>query len=98
MQMVESNLTDGWKQSWVFTKEYDHLDGHSERPKLEKPRRLTWKECAALQTFPKDFEPVGSLLSKYKQIGNAVPPTLMEVIVRGIADGSGLQRPPPIDV
>ena len=95
MYMIDSNLADGWKQSWGFTKRYDHVDGHSERPRLKNPRRLTWRECAAIQTFPKEFEPVGSLQSKYKQIGNAVPPTLMEAIVRGITDGSSLQPQPP---
>ena len=91
MTMVSSNLADGWKQTWEFAQDYDHLDGHPERPQLEHPRRLTWRECAALQTFPKDFEPVGSAQSKYKQIGNAVPPRLMEVIVRGITKGSCLK-------
>ena len=95
MCMVESNLADGWKQTWTFTHEYDHLDGHPQRPKLENPRRLTWRECAALQTFPDDFEPVGSPQSKYMQIGNAVPPRLMEVIVRGITEGSCLKADPP---
>ena len=97
MYMVDSNLDDGWKQTWDFTDEYDHVDGHSERPILEYPRRLTWRECAAIQTFPRDFEPVGSPQSKYKQIGNSVPPRLMEVIVRRITDGSGLQFQPPIE-
>ena len=91
MYMVESNLADGWKQSWAFANEYDHIDGHAERPQLEQPRRLSWRECAAIQTFPEDFEPIGSIQSKYQQIGNAVPPTLMEAIVKGITEGSGLQ-------
>ena len=95
MYMAESNLADGWKQTWKFTEDYEHLEGHPERPKLEHPRRLTWRECAAIQTFPIDFEPVGSPQSKYKQIGNAVPPRLMEVIVRGITTGSGLLVNPP---
>ena len=92
MYMVKSNLADGWKQSWEFTGDYDHIEPHLDRPTLEHPRRLSWRECAAIQTFPKDFEPVGSVQSKYRQIGNAVPPTLMEVIVAGITDGSSLQR------
>jgi DNA (cytosine-5)-methyltransferase 1 len=36
-------------------------------------RRYSYKECAALQTFPKEIEFVGKLESKYRQIGNAVP-------------------------
>ncbi len=93
MRMVESNLADGWKQTWEFTNKYEHVDGHCKRPRLQNPRRLTWRECAAIQTFPKDFDPVGSVQSKYQQIGNAVPPALMEAIVRGITNGSCLQPP-----
>lgn len=95
MHMVKSNLSDGWKQWWEFTEEYDHVNGHFNRPRLEQPRRLTWRECAAIQTFPDNFEPVGSIQSKYKQIGNAVPPLLMEAIVRGISEGSSLRPEPP---
>jgi DNA (cytosine-5)-methyltransferase 1 len=36
-------------------------------------RRLSYKEAAAIQTFPKDMKFCGDLTSKYKQIGNAVP-------------------------
>lgn len=94
MHMAESNLADGWKQVWRFTDDYDHVDGHTGRPKLEHPRRLTWRECAAIQTFPDGFEPVGSQQSKYQQIGNAVPPALMQVIVQRITNCSGLKLSP----
>lgn len=43
-------------------------------------RRLSWREAAAIQTFPKDLEFQGDLTSKYKQIGNAVPVRLAEII------------------
>ena len=36
-------------------------------------RRYSYKECAALQSFPANLEFTGNLTSKYKQIGNAVP-------------------------
>lgn len=45
-----------------------------------KTRRLSYKEAAAVQTFPPDFEFEGNLTSKYKQIGNAVPVKLAEAI------------------
>jgi DNA (cytosine-5)-methyltransferase 1 len=41
-------------------------------------RRLSYRECAAIQTFPADMEFVGDLTSKYRQIGNAVPIRLAE--------------------
>ena len=43
-------------------------------------RRLSWREAAAIQTFPKDLEFHGDLVSKYKQIGNAVPVKLADII------------------
>lgn len=43
-------------------------------------RRFSWREAAAIQTFPKDLEFVGDLTSKYKQIGNAVPVKLAEIM------------------
>lgn len=35
-------------------------------------RRLTWRECANLQGFPADWEFVGTVASRFRQIGNAV--------------------------
>lgn len=43
-------------------------------------RRFSWREAAAIQTFPADMEFAGDLTSKYKQIGNAVPCRLAEII------------------
>jgi len=43
-------------------------------------RRLSWKEAAAIQTFPKDMYFAGNLVSIYKQIGNAVPVNLARAV------------------
>ena len=43
-------------------------------------RRLSYKEAAAIQTFPRGMVFCGDLTSKYKQIGNAVPVKLAEVV------------------
>lgn len=43
-------------------------------------RRLTTRELARLQTFPDDYAFSGDSRSKHRQIGNAVPPALAEVI------------------
>jgi site-specific DNA-cytosine methylase len=45
-------------------------------------RRLTWQECAVLQDFPADHPFAGPADAKYRQIGNAVPPRLAEVVGR----------------
>lgn len=47
-------------------------------------RRLSYREAAAIQTFPKDMEFCGDLTSKYKQIGNAVPVKLAEAVATEI--------------
>ncbi len=38
-----------------------------------KKRRISVREAAIIQSFPNDFEFIGSLGNMYKQIGNAVP-------------------------
>ena len=45
-------------------------------------RRLSWQEAAAIQTFPRNIYFCGDLTSKYKQIGNAVPVKLAEIVAR----------------
>lgn len=47
-------------------------------------RRLSWREAAAIQTFPEDMEFFGSLESVYKQIGNAVPMKLAGHIAKSV--------------
>lgn len=47
-------------------------------------RRFSWQEAAAIQTFPMGMEFSGNLTSKYKQIGNAVPVRLAEVIAQEV--------------
>jgi len=49
-------------------------------------RRLTIEECAILQDFPEDHPFQGTKGSRYKQVGNAVPPKLAEVVGRAVLD------------
>lgn len=90
MTLTWSDLANGWKQRWDFSGEYEHIIGHLERPVLEEPRRLSWRECALIQTFPRVFEPAGDLERKFEQIGNAVPPKLAEAVIQPLINGTGL--------
>jgi DNA (cytosine-5)-methyltransferase 1 len=47
-------------------------------------RALTWQECALLQDFPAYYPWRGGITEKYRQIGNAVPPTLARVLAEAI--------------
>lgn len=45
-------------------------------------RRITVEEAAALQSFPPSFKFFGPTVEQYRQIGNAVPPTLARAVAR----------------
>lgn len=49
-------------------------------------RRLSVEEMARLQTFPKDLTYIGGRTSIQKQLGNAVPSLMAEVLARSIAE------------
>lgn len=64
----------------------DTITATSPEIHINKERRLSARECAMLQTFPMNYQFVGSLNTVYKQIGNAVPVKLAEQIAKGIYD------------
>lgn len=47
-------------------------------------RRLSWRECAAIQGFPTTINPEGPLEAKYRVIGNAVPPAFGQTLVEPV--------------
>ena len=50
-------------------------------------RRLAYRECAALQGFPRRFVwKRGSVRDRFQMIGNAVPPPLFEAVVSQLED------------
>ena len=50
-------------------------------------RRLAYRECAALQGFPRSFVwKRGSVRQRFQMIGNAVPPPLFEAVVGNLRD------------
>ena len=46
--------------------------------------RMSWRQCAAIQGFPNDYKFSGDVKSIYRQIGNAVPPPMMQKIAECI--------------
>jgi modification methylase eco47II len=56
----------------------------TERCHPEETRPLTVREYARIQTFPDDWEFIGSMTNQYKQIGNAVPVNLSYAVARSL--------------
>ncbi|WP_297944792.1 DNA cytosine methyltransferase [uncultured Campylobacter sp.] len=55
-------------------------------PDINQARTITMREAALLQTFPMDYEFLGSSVYVFKMIGNAVPVLLANKIAIAIAN------------
>lgn len=84
----ELNLDD---EADSFIQDYHTLlmAGHepAEGEAPDRLRRLTIKECQAIQSFPEGYEFCGPVSSAYRQIGNAVPCLLAEAVANAIKTG-----------
>lgn len=58
----------------------------------DTPRLLTMREVARIQSFPDDFELVGTYNDQAGQLGNAVPALLAEKVARSFIDDTGTQE------
>jgi DNA (cytosine-5)-methyltransferase 1 len=90
----------GNKTPWLDTASvvpeyHSHLlaGGQPKSGLVEAARRITVEEAALLQTFSSNMVFEGKRSSRYRQVGNAVPPLLAEALGRallGQLDASGL--------
>lgn len=73
----------------TITRECSH-PGNGRYCHPEQDRLLSVREMALLQGFPADYQFLGSLSFKYRQIGDAVPPMISAMIAEAIfADVDG---------
>ncbi|ADV93380.1 MULTISPECIES: DNA cytosine methyltransferase [Bacillus] len=86
----EDLLYHGSEINWVVEYHKSLMENKTKAKYEEAPkhlRRLTIKEAALLQTFPEDYVFSGSKTAIYRQIGNAVPCLLAEVVARTVIEG-----------
>ncbi|MGO3060027.1 DNA cytosine methyltransferase [Corynebacterium casei] len=78
--IVDQAALETGEPAWI--ENYHHRLFHEQKkpletlPKSAQLRRLTVEEAAVIQTFPRDTPFQGRQSSKFRQIGNAVPPLL----------------------
>lgn len=87
----QETLTSGTRQ-WV--EEYHESLQNGGRVTDTVPdrlRRISVQEAAAIQTFPKDMPWYGSQCSRYRQIGNAVPPKMAYAVAQSVAKALGMK-------
>ena len=53
-------------------------------------RRISVQEAAAIQSFPLDMPWHGSQSSRYRQVGNAVPPKMAYAVATSVANALGI--------
>ena len=52
----------------------------------DRYRRFTPREVARIQSFPDEFELVGSEAAQYRALGNAIPPVMFWHVARAVKE------------
>lgn len=87
----QETLETGAKQ-WVVTYHDSLMGGGAVATSIpSRLRRITVQEAAAIQSFPKDMPWHGSQSSRYRQIGNAVPPKMAFAVASSVAAALGCE-------
>ncbi|MEM7658185.1 MAG: DNA cytosine methyltransferase, partial [Bacteroidota bacterium] len=85
-------------ESWIVKYHASLMNGG--KPSVSVPRslrRITVEEAAAIQSFPPNINFHGAQTSKYRQIGNAVPPLLAFHVAQAVGKALNRKRGDKID-
>lgn len=84
--IIDQKQLDGnAEENWVVGYHRRLMAGRGPVGRVPKRmRRLTVEEAAAIQTFPSDWRFVGPQSSRFRQIGNAVPPLLSHAVAEQV--------------
>jgi DNA (cytosine-5)-methyltransferase 1 len=72
--IIDQSSLEKNEENWVINYHKKLMDGGKPVNKIPKRlRRITTEEATVIQTFPYGMEFAGSITTKFRQIGNAVP-------------------------
>ena len=88
--IVDQETLEAGAKQWVETYHDSLMDGGEVVSTIpSRLRRITVQEAAAIQSFPKDMPWHGYQSSRYRQIGNAVPPKTAFAVARSVSSALG---------
>ena len=90
--IVDQNTLVNGNQQWVEQYHSSLMSGGSVVTSIPSNlRRISVQEAAVIQTFPRDMPWHGSQSSRYRQIGNAVPPKMSVAVAQSVAKALDLK-------
>jgi DNA (cytosine-5)-methyltransferase 1 len=92
--IIDQRQLDGESEdNWVVSYHRRLMGGREPISKVPKRmRRLTVEEAAAIQTFPANWQFTGRQSSRFRQIGNAVPPLLAQAVAEQVISDLAAQN------
>lgn len=92
--VVDQLTLDEGVRQWVEDYHDSLLNGGEVATEIpSRLRRITVQEAAAIQSFPSDMPWYGSQSSRYRQIGNAVPPKMAYEVAKSVARALNMKLP-----
>ncbi len=84
--IIDQQSLETGEESWAIRYHRHLMEGGDVAAEVpDRMRRITVDEAASIQTFPLDMPWQGSQSSRYRQIGNAVPPKLAYAVAKSVA-------------